>query len=250
VSRRTAKLVADVPAPAPLAVTLAGLALLASAGLALLGAPTAVSAQEPAGADRVPTIAVFDFNAFSLTGEDADAVGRGLASMITTELADRPVVNVVDRQQIEQLIQTRQLALSGRMDESRAVELAQVLGADYLVIGTVALEPERVRIDLRLLDAASGTVERSSRQQGQRDAMLDLVTALTDDFLDGLELPARVADAPDPPVEAVLAYSRGLAYEEQGLEGRAAEMYRRALELFPRHEAAAAALERVEGGSR
>ncbi len=209
--------------------------------------PVAAAAQDA----RVPTIAVFDFNVFSLTGEDADAVGRGLASMITTELADRPVVKVVDRQQIEQLIQTRQLALSGRMDESRAVELARVLGADYLVIGTVALEPERVRIDLRLLDAASGTVEKASRQQGRRDAMLDLVTALTDDFLDGIELPARVAGhVAEPPVEAILAYSRGLAYEEQGLEGRAAEMYRRALELFPRHEAAAAALERVEGGSR
>ncbi|MFO7894529.1 MAG: CsgG/HfaB family protein [Longimicrobiales bacterium] len=215
--------------------------------LALL-LPVSAAAQDAEG-PRVPTIAVLDFNAFSLTGEDADAVGRGLATMITTVLADRPQVHVVDRQQIQQLIESRQLALSGRMDESRALELGRLLGAQYIVIGNVALEPERARIDLRVLDVASGTVEKASRQQGGRDRMLDLVTALADDFLDGLELPTRVAagDA-DPPVEAVLAYSRGLAYEEHGQDARAAEMYRRALELFPRHGAAAAALERVEGG--
>lgn len=210
--------------------------------------PGPAAAQNAAG-PRVPTIAVFDFNAFSLTGEDADAVGRGLATMITTELADRPQVHVVDRQRVQQLIESRQLALSGRMDESRALELGKLLGAEYIVVGNVALEPERARIDLRLLDVASGTVEKASRQQGPRSEMLDLVTALADDFLDGLELPTRVAAADaDPPVEAVLAYSRGLAYEERGQETRAVEMYRRALELFPRHGAAAAALERVEGG--
>ena len=210
--------------------------------------PATAAAQEAA---RVPTIAVFDFNAFSLTGEDAEAIGSGLATMITTELADRPEVNVVDRQQIQQLIETRQLALSGRMDESRALELGKLLGAEYIVVGNVALEPERARIDLRLLDVASGTVEKASRQQGSRENLLDLVTSLADDFTQGLDLPTRVAEgAVEPPVEAVLAYSRGLDYESRGMDARAAEMYRRVLELFPRHEDAAAALDRVEGGDR
>ena len=208
--------------------------------------PAPAAAQD---STRVPTIAVFDFNAFSLTGEDAEAVGRGLA--IATELTERPEVNVVDRQRIQQLIETRQLALSGRMDESRALELGKLLGAEYIVVGNVALEPERARIDLRLLDVASGTVEKATRQQGSRDNMLDLVTALADEFTADLDLPARVAaEAMDPPVEAILAYSRGLDYEQRGMAEQAAAMYRRALELFPRHQGARAALERVEGGDR
>ena len=220
-----------------------GSLLIAAAAL-----PPAAAAQDTT---RVPTIAVFDFNAFSLTGEDAESIGRGLATMITTELSDRPQVNVVDRQQIQQLIETRQLALSGRMDESRALELGKLLGAEYIVVGNVALEPERARIDLRLLDVSSGTVEKAVRQQGSREQMLDLVTALADDFTQGLDLPSRAEVAQvDPPVEAVLAYSRGLDYERRGMDDRAAEMYRKALELFPRHEAAAAALDRVEGGDR
>ncbi|MDX1675183.1 MAG: CsgG/HfaB family protein [Longimicrobiales bacterium] len=200
---------------------------------------------------RVPTVAVFDFTTTALTGEDGTEVGRALAAMMTTELAARPAVRVVDRQQVRRLIETRQLALSGRMDEARAVELAKLLGAEYSVVGSVWLEPSRVRIDLRLLDTATGTVERASKQQGPRDEVLDLVTAVADAFTHDLELPARSgAAAPDPPAGAVLAYSRGLDYERRGMDGRAVEMYRRALELFPRYEAAAAALRRMGGGSR
>ena len=216
--------------------------------LALLVLPAATAAQDTA---RVPTIAVFDFNATSLTGEDGAAVGRALASMMTTELAERPEVAVVDRQEIQKLIETRQLALSGRVDESRAVELAKLLGADYSVVGTVWLEPDRVRIDLRLLDTYSSAVEKASKQQGSRDNVLDLVTAMANEFTTGLELPARVTAARvDPPVDAVLAYSRGLDYERRGMSERAAEMYRKTLELFPGHERARTALERVEGGDR
>jgi hypothetical protein len=47
------------------------------------------------------------------------------------------------------------------------------------------------------------------------------------------------------PVAASLAYSRGLDYERRGQRGRAAEMYRHALEVFPQHPNAQAALDRV-----
>lgn len=215
-------------------------------GLAL---PAAAVGQD---STRVPTVAVIDFTVLSLSpGEDTAAVARGLAAMITTELGDRPGVDVVDRQRVQELIETRQLAVSGRMDEARAQQLGRVLGADYLVIGNVTLEPERIRIDLRLMDAGSSAVARSSKQQGRRDDLLEMVVAVADDFTEGLKLPAWVAtDDVEPPAAAILAYSRGLDYERRGMERRAAEMYRRALELFPRHEAAAAALERVGGGTR
>lgn len=204
----------------------------------------------PAAAqEAVPTIAVLDFNAFSLTpGEDAAAVGRGLASMIATELATRPTVRIVDRQQVEALVRSRQLGLSGRVDEAQAVQLGQLLGAQYVVVGNVALEPSRARIDLRLLDVATGAIERADRRQGSRDEFLALVEAVADAFTKDLRLPAAVAPVDVAvPAPAALAYSRGLDYERRGAPDRAAAMYRRTLELFPGHAAAAAALARVTG---
>ncbi len=194
-----------------------------------------------------PTIAVFDFNAFSLSpGEDAAAVGRGLAGMIATELANRPQVRVVDRQEIERLIESRRITMSGRVDDAQAVQMGQLLGASYVVVGNVALEPERARIDIRLLNVESGAVEKADRRQGERDEFLTLVEEIADSFMDGLDLPARVAEAEvEIPVAASLAFSRGLDYERRGELDRAARMFRRALEIHPDHQAAAAALERV-----
>lgn len=207
--------------------------------------PFAAAAQEAA----VPTIAVIDFSAFSLTpGEDVVPIGRGLAAMITTELAARPTVRVVDRQRVEELIRKRQLGLSGRIDEAQAVQLGQLLGAQYVVVGNVALEPKRARIDLRLLDVATGTIERADRRQGSRDDFLALVGEVADAFTRDLRLPV-VAAAVEPaiPPTASLAYSRGLDYERRGDMARAAEMFRQALDLFPRHDDARTALARVTG---
>jgi len=218
------------------------------ATLLLALAPVCAVAQDPA----VPTVAVIDLRATSLMGEDVEAVGSSLASMITTELSTRPEVKVVDRQRVRELIETRQLAATGRMDDEDAVRLGKLLGADYIVVGTVWVEEKTARIDLRLLDTYTSAIKKASKRQGDRSDFLGVVTALADDFTQGLATRVRVAAAPvDTPVAAVLAYSRGLDYERRQLSERAAEMYRKALELFPAHEAAATALRRVsERGAR
>lgn len=213
-------------------------------------APIRAAAQEA----EVPTVAVLDFTATSLSpGFDGEAVGSGLAAMITTELANRPEVQVVDRQRIRELIETRQLAATGRMDADDAIRLGQLLGAQYIVIGHVWVQGDQARLDLRLLDTFTGATEKASKRTGDPDDFLAVVAAVADDFTDGLEGRVRVAEAQvEPPAEAVLAYSRGLNYERRRMTDRAVEMYRKALELFPEHEAAAAALRRVSarGGSR
>lgn len=209
-------------------------------------APVGAQAQEAA----VPTIAVLDFTATSLLpGVDSEAVGSVLASMITTELSSRPEVKVVDRQRVRELIETRQLAASGRMDDEDAIRLGQLLGADYTVIGSVWVEAKQTRIDLRLLDTWSGATEKAAKRTGDSEDLLPIVSAVADDFTQGLEGRVRVAEAAvEPPAEALLAYSRGLDYERRRMNEQAADMFRQALELFPDHEAAEAALGRVSRG--
>ena len=49
------------------------------------------------------------------------------------------------------------------------------------------------------------------------------------------------------PVEASFDFSRGLDYEHRGQKDRAAVMYQKALQVFPEHKDAQAALERIKG---
>lgn len=206
---------------------------------------TPAAAQQ--AASSVPTVAVLDFTGISLVpGEDAAAVGQSLSTMVATELTGREGVQVLDRQQVDRLLRARQISLSGISDEL-AQEIGRLLGAHYLVLGNVTLEKERARIDVRLLDVETGLIHRAENRRGDRDEFLDLVEEVADAFTRNLEVPVRVADADlEIPVEASIAYSRGLDYERRGMWTEAERMFRRALEMFPAHEPASSALERVK----
>lgn len=211
--------------------------------LALLAAaPLSLTAQTAA-----PTVAVLDFSAAAIaTSADAAAIGRSLADMIMSELSSRPVVRLIERQALDELVKKRQLALSGRISDEQAVELGQLLGANYMVTGNVFLQKDMARLDIRLLDVESGEVYRSSKKSGKQEDFLSLVEQLADEFTTNLRVPRRVIVAEaTAPVEAVLAYSRGLDYERRGRRAEAKAMFDKTLQLFPQHREAQAALQRV-----
>lgn len=203
-----------------------------------------LSAQEP----DLPVIAVIPFNTYSLSpGEDVGSLGSAFASMMRTELGDRPEVTVVDGARVEAVKQ--QLTLADEISEADASRLGKMLEADYIVIGTVWVDRNEARLDLRLMDLRTSEI-RSAKRKGDRDDFLASVTSVADEFTKGLEGRVRVADSgSQAPPAAILSFSRGLDYERRGMRDRATRMYRQTLELFPEHEAARAALRRVSGGA-
>ena len=200
-----------------------------------------------ATAQQVPTVAVLDLNAFSVSLEDASAVGRGIAAMITTELSERPEVRIVDRQQIEEVLRRQQISVgaTGVADDA-AMQIGRLLGAHYIVTGSVALDPRRARLDLRMIDVETGGVVNPVKETGDRDELIDLAERVAAMLVTDLRVPERTTLAEAQiPVAASLAYSRGLDYERRGRRDRAEEMYRRALDVFPQHPHAQEALDRV-----
>jgi TolB-like protein len=199
-----------------------------------------------AAAAQQPTVAVLDFNAFSLSLEDASAVGKGIAGMIMTELSNRPQVRVVERQQRDSLVAAQKIALSGRATDQQALQVGQLLGAQYIILGNVALEKETARLDIRILEVETGAIYQSMKRTGKRDEFLSVVETLANDFTKDLKLPERkVLAQVEIPVDASLAFSRGLDYEKRGKLTDAVQMFKRAVELFPTHREAQSALERV-----
>lgn len=208
----------------------------------LWAAPLPVSAQNTA-----PTVAVLDFNGASvMTTADAAAVSRVLVDMIMTELSTRPAVRLIERQEIDDVIRKRQLSLSGRISDEQAVQIAQLVGANYVVTGGLMLVKDDVQLNIRILDAETSELHHAAKQSGKQEQFLALVEQLADEFTRNLRVPqqTRVAEA-SAPVAAVLAYSRGLDYERRGRRNEAKAMFNKTLELFPQHREAQAALERV-----
>lgn len=210
--------------------------------LMMLSLPLPLAAQ----GSSVPVVAVIPFNTYSLSpGEDVGAMGGAFASMMRSGLADRPEVTVVDGARVEAVRQ--QLALPDEISEADASRLGKMLEADYIVVGSVTVDPKEARLDLRLVDLRTSEV-RAAKRKGSRDDFLVTVTGVADEFTTGLEGRVRVASESQAPPAAVLSFSRGLDYERRGMREQASRMYRQALELFPEHEAARSALQRVAGG--
>ena len=198
------------------------------------------------GQDARVRLAILPFDAATVVpGEDARALESVLSGMIATELSQRGTLSVVERGEVDALIESQQLALSGRPGAEVAVQVGQLLGALYVVTGSVVFAGKDARLDIRLVDVETGAISNTYKERVGRDDFLDAVEVLAARFTDNLKVAPRTVAVADAPPAAKLAYSRGLDYERRGQSDRAAAMYRRVLELFPDHEGAKGALSRV-----
>ena len=217
-------------------------------GYALLGlvAVAAVPATSYAQEDA-PTVAVLHFSSFSLTRSDTKDLGAALLDMVTTELGKKPIIRIVDRAQVEDLLTKQKLLVSGRLDDKEAMRVGQLLGAQYIVMGGVVMDRTDARLDIRLVDVETGLTVRTFKERGKQDDLLDLVEVLAENFTKDLKLPSKatVAEA-KVPAAAVLAFSRGLDFEKRGKHSQAAEMYSKTLQISPHHGEAQKALDRVK----
>ena len=215
-------------------------------GIVAAAALVAVTARV-ATAQEVPTVGVMDLGAFAVSLQDVSALGPVMANMITTELSERPEVRPVDRMVIQELLERHQVSIgaTGASDEA-AVRIGRLIGAHYMVLGGVVIEPRGARVDLRMVEVETGSVVRSIKENGSQEEMVALAERIADRLVTDLELPERPATlVVDIPVAASLAYSRGLDYERRGRRDRAQAMFLRALEVYPQHPHAQAALDRV-----
>lgn len=243
-----------------------------TSALALAALVTAAAAQAqqrqanppaaPQQQDTRPTIAILDFDIGATIGQDPEdyqALRRGLAGMTISELAVNPGVRVVERAQIQQILQEQDLARSDRIDQATALRVGRLLNARYMVTGTLYDVRGAFRIDARLFDVETSQILRTQRVNGRLDNVFDLVTQLAGQLMQAANLPPleRRADAEQPArpatgaptQQAVMAYSRAVLYSDRGDTQRAVEQYRRALTAFPQYTQARSECNRLQAGA-
>jgi len=235
---------------------------------ALVSASAALAQQRPANPpasaqqDVRPTIAILDFDIGATIGQDPDdyqALRRGLAGMTISELAVNPAVRVVERAQLQAILQEQRLARDSSVDQATALRLGRLLNARYMVTGTLYDVRGSFRIDARLFDVETGQILQTRRVNGRLDNVFDMVTQLAAQLMTAANLPPleRRADAPPPPrpavgaptQSAVMAYSRAVLYADRGDNARAVEQYRRALTAFPQYTQARSECNRLQAGA-
>lgn len=130
---------------------------------------------------KKPTMAVLDFKNTTSAYWWRSGVGRDLSGMLTNELASSKKFSMVERQKLTSVLSEQNLAVSGRVSDSKAAEIGKMVGAQYLVTATVTSfenevnstggglsykgislggkrEKAYISVDLRVVDSTTGEI--------------------------------------------------------------------------------------------
>ncbi|MBK8164353.1 MAG: hypothetical protein IPK64_00160 [bacterium] len=180
------------------------------------------------------TIAVVAFDGADLPAELAP-LARGLAEFLALDLGKIASLRVVERLQIEQLIRELALANSDLADPDTRLRTGRLLGSRRVVTGSLQA-PGNGRLEA--YSALADVVAAESRDldgvTGDESGFFRLEKDLVFDIIDdlGITITAAERDAiqkvPTESFTAVLAYSRGLLFHEQGRYAEAAAEFQKA----------------------
>ena len=230
------------------------IALLAIAGTGFVAPHGALVAQS-----AKPTVAIMYFNNNVITKDarDYDGLSKGLPDFLITEMSANSAIRVVERDQVQKLIDEQKLVTGGQVDRETAVRVGKLLGAQHMIFGGFMADPKgNFRIDARAVNVESGAIEYTDRVQDHADNVMGLIGQLASHLNAGLKLGAttRTGDAGAAPaggrlpMRVAVLYGKALDMADKGDKARAVELFGAVLKEFPDYTPARSGLAKVKPG--
>lgn len=192
-----------------------------------------VLCQTRARAETRLRVAVLEFTS-AASDAGLDSLGKGLQSMLTTDLAQASALTLVERARLQDIESELALGRSGMIDAKTAARVGKLAGASHLLGGTFTVHGGSMRIDARLFAVENGTVLLAEEITGDKDAFFELEKALVRKLLGALGVtlaPAertRVAQVHTADFEAFRRFSQGVAHFDEKRYQEAVESLRQA----------------------
>ncbi len=186
------------------------------------------------------TVAVFPFT-YVGTSSEMRPLGRALAEMLSTDLAQTDRLQVLERLRVQMLLDEMSLGESGLADPATAARSGRMLGAERVVQGSVGGDAQT--LDLSAAVVALGTASDGTpailNHSDAVDAIFELEKQLALQIYAeaGVELtPAeweRVSQRPTENVQALLAFGLGLEAADAGNFAEAVQHFNQAVAIDP-----------------
>lgn len=202
---------------------------------------------ELTNAEATPrSVAILPFG-FNSDREDLQPLVFALSDMMITDFAVSDALTVLERSQIQSLLDEMALTDAGYAEPATGARAGRLLRAEHVLQGVITtLGQENLRLDTDVLNvpraASAGTVSAEDALQNLFDMEKDLVFRTMRDVL-GVELtPAeeqQIRDNRADNILAFLAYGRGLRARDQGDYAGAVAAFQQAQQLDPGFGAAA-----------
>jgi TolB-like protein len=137
----------------------------------------------PTPAKKNVAILYFD----NYTGQaDYDPLGRGIASMMISDLSVVKEIQLVEREKMQELIKEIDMQRTKYFDSTTSVRVGKLLGAEYVVVGAFAAVDPKMRIDTRVVRVETGEIVKTAQVTGDQDKFFDLQQDLANKLIDGL----------------------------------------------------------------
>ena len=107
--------------------------------------------------DSRPSVAVLDFDAKGIPIYEAETLTERLRS----EIANTNAVRLTDRKLLEKILQEQGLQQSGCTTDECAAEVGQLLGAQFIISGSIGKLGSSFTIDTKMVSVTTGAAERA-----------------------------------------------------------------------------------------
>jgi hypothetical protein len=166
-----------------------------AAAVAALGVLAPAASAQGASQDRRPVVAVLDYiNASMRTDGDYKVLSKGIATVLAGRLGETDSIRIVTREKLNEILNEQNLATSGRVDPSQAVQVGKLLNAHHIIYGTYLVQPNGdTRITASAYSVETSEMEFSTQVRGPADKLQDLIDQLGDKLAMGMKLPAARA---------------------------------------------------------
>ena len=185
------------------------------------------------------TVAVMPFR-FSGTDSTLQPLERGMADLLATDLARVRAITVVDRARLQAILDEIKLSQSGAVDSATGVRAGKLIQAGTLVQGSLLQNGDRLRTDAALVSVATSAISVTPATDEQKiDQLFDMEKKIALSLIQSLNVPLTTAERnaieqrPTRSLQAFLAYSQGLTYEDQGRFDDASRAYGNAARIDP-----------------
>lgn len=174
--------------------------------------------------ERIPglqTLAVMDFQNNSVdASERYQPLQKGLASMMINHLSGTTDLRVIERERVQWLLEEQNFQSNPeRVDPSTAVQTGKLLGAHAVITGSYTVHEDTMWLNARLVDVETGEILFSEKVLGKKNNFFELVEDLSKRLAAALHVGAQHVTTDSmatTSLDAVIAYSRGLAELEEG----------------------------------
>jgi len=131
-------------------------------------------------------IAVFPFKNSTSTS-DWYNIAESLSDMLITKLINSKKFDVVERSQLNKIMEEKSMAMSGVVEQNEAMQAAQMAGAELILIGSASVVGGKIEVDARIIDAKRGVAVCSMSSSGFD---LSNLRALADDLNSKIKMSA------------------------------------------------------------